>query len=391
MLLTKPEDRVSYDSFEALRSTALSTPLDRARPLWQILLVPHLVDGRVGMVGKIHHALVDGIAALGLVNLVLDPEPEVTSHAAIAWSPGGRAGAVGWTLESLRQVLDDGAGALGGMATAVVHPEATTGRVLRRTRLILSAVREDVLPRAPRSGLNARIGPRRTLVGYHATREDLRAARAGGGTLNDVGLAVVAGALRTLALRRGEPADTPLRAMVPVSMRRIGDTSSGNQIAMVTIPLPIHLASASQRLNSVREQTELLKHTNRPASTEALYQAAALLPTLLRSPVARAMAAPRQFNITISQSPAPRGSLYLLGCELEEVYSVVPIVQGHGLAIGMVRYRQELFFGCYADPVAMTDVDELPALLEAELHALRPTAARIGGYHRTATALIPSS
>ena len=84
------------------------------------------------------------------------------------------------------------------------------------------------------------------------------------------------------------------------------------------------------------------------------------MPPPLRTPVVRALATPRQFNLTVSQSPAPRGSLYLLGCELEEVYSVVPIAQGHALAIGMVRYRQELFFGCYADPDALPEVHELP-------------------------------
>ena len=88
------------------------------------------------------------------------------------------------------------------------------------------------------------------------------------------------------------------------------------------------------------------------------------------------MATPRQFNLTVSQSPAPRGSLYLLGCELEEVYSVVPIAQGHALAIGMVRYRQELFFGCYADPDALPEVHQLPALIEAELQELGRAATR---------------
>ena len=72
------------------------------------------------------------------------------------------------------------------------------------------------------------------------------------------------------------------------------------------------------------------------------------------------MATPRQFNLTVSQSPAPRGSLYLLGCELQEVYSVVPITQGHALAIGMLRYRQELFFGCYADPDALAGGPSAP-------------------------------
>jgi WS/DGAT/MGAT family acyltransferase len=377
--LTTPEDQVSDERFDALRSDVFSTPLDQARPLWQIYLVPRLQDGRVGLVGKVHHALVDGMGALQFAKLIFDaepdPEPCTTPQSAMPWRPRGRAGRVGWALDAISHRLNDGVGALREAVTAVTRPEATAGRVLRGAHLIAGAVRDDVLPPAPQSELNATIGSRRTLVGYRAARDDLRAARAAaGGTLNDIGLAIVAGALRTLALRGGEPSDEPLKAMIPVSTRRIDDTSSGNQIAMVSIRLPIHLTSAGARLDYVRDQTRLLKHNDRPAAVKALYQAAALLPPPLRSPVARALAAPRQFNLTISNPPAPRGSLYLLGCELQDVYTVVPLVEGHALAIGMVRYRQELFLGCYADPDAMEDVHELPALLEAELHALAPTA-----------------
>lgn len=376
--LTTPEEDVSEERFEALRSEVYSTPLDQARPLWQIFLVPRLRDGRVGLVGKVHHALVDGMGALQFAKLIFDgepdPEPCTTSQSAIPWRPRGRAGQVGWALDAISQTLDDGVGALRDAATAVTRPEATAGRLVRAAKLIAGAVRDDVLPPAPQSELNATIGSRRTLVGYRAGRDELRAARAAGGTLNDIGLAVVAGALRTLARRRGEPQDAPLKVMIPVSTRRIDDTTAGNQIAMVSIPLPTHLTSARARLDYVRDQTRLLKDNDRPAGVKALYKAAGLLPAPLRSPVARALAAPRQFNLTISNPPAPRGSLYLLGCELQEVYSVVPLVQGHALAIGMVRYRQELFLGCYADPDALQDVHDLPALLEAELHALAPIA-----------------
>jgi diacylglycerol O-acyltransferase len=380
--LTPPDDKVSYATFEALRSTILSAPLDRSRPLWQIFLVPQLEDERVGVVGKIHHALVDGLAALQIVSLILDSEPDVVSQPPASWQPRGRPGPLGWALDAVKQTIDDGVGAMRAGAHAMTHPESTVSSALRSARRLIGAVTEDVLPPAPQSSLNATIGARRTLVGYHARRDELRRARRGGGTLNDVGLAAVSGALRTLVLRNGEPPPAePLKAMVPVSMRRLGDGAAGNQIAMVFIPLPVHLGSPRERLAWVREQTELLKHTDRPVGTQTLYQAAGLLPTPLRSPVAKAMATPRQFNLTVSQSPAPRGSLYLLGCELEEVYSVVPIAQGHALAIGMVRYRQELFFGCYADPDALPEVHELPGLLETEVRALGDAAA--AGYNGT--------
>jgi WS/DGAT/MGAT family acyltransferase len=234
---------------------------------------------------------------------------------------------------------------------------------------VVRAAREDVLPPAPDSALNVPIGARRSLVGYHARRSEVRAARRAGGTINDIGLAVVAGALRALALRQGEPPQSPLKVMVPVSMRRIGEPGPGNKIALVNLELPIDLASRAQRLERVRAQTERLKTSDRAQATQALYAAGGLLPAPLRSPVVKAMASSRTFNLTISQSPAPR-QFSMIGCEVKEVYSVVPIAEEHALAIGMLRFRKELFFGCYADPDAFPSVKELPALLESEMRAL---------------------
>ena len=386
--LTSPTDRVSDETFEVLRSTVLSTPLDRTRPLWQVFLVPRLHDGRVGMIGKIHHALVDGMAALQIVKLFVDSEPDAQPRSPVRWRPAGRSGAAGWAMDAARYAVSDGIGALRAGSEAVTHPRSSLAAATRAAKLIVAAVADDVLPPAPTSQLNARIGTRRTLIGYHAPRSLLRAARGRGGTLNDVGLTAVAGALRTLELRRTEPPTEALKAMVPVSMRRIGEEDAGTQIAMVYMPLPIHLATSGERLEYVREQTALLKHTERPEATQAFVQAAGLVPPPLRTPVVRALATPRQFNLTVSQSPAPRGSLYLLGCELEEVYSVVPIAQGHALAIGMVRYRNELFFGCYADPLALPEVHDLPGLLEAELEELAAAAAaQRGGRAAHATAV----
>ena len=370
--LTEPGDHVSEATFTALRSTVLSTPLDRSRPLWQIFLVPCLEDGRIGIVGKIHHSLVDGIAALQIVALVVDDESGAASKPAVRWQPDGRSGSAARALSAMADAAGAGVEAAYAGAAAAVRPETAVRGALRVAGRLLSAARKDVLPRAPDSVLNVPIGARRTLVGYHASRADLRAARAGvGGTLNDVGLAVVAGALRALALKEdGGPPEAPFKAMVPVSMRGAKEAGSGNRISMVYIQLPVHLESPRDRMEWVKGQTRQLKHTDRPAATQTLYQTAGLLPPPLRSPLTKAMSAPRVFNLTVSQSPAPRGGLHVGGCELQEVYSVVPIAQGHALAIGMVRYRQELFFGCYADPDALPAVDDLPALLEAELHAL---------------------
>jgi WS/DGAT/MGAT family acyltransferase len=372
--LSGPTERVSYERFGALRDALLSEPLDRTRAMWQIFLIPCLQDGRVALIGKIHHSLVDGIAALQIVGLVADAEAEAGSAASVAWQAAGRRGRLGWALESVAHTASDGVDVLRGAAAAVRHPDSTIRGTLDRAARMLQAAREDILPRAPASALNVPIGARRSLVGYHATRAEVRAARSGGGTINDIGLTVVAGALRALALARGESPNAPLKAMVPVSMRRADEGGPGNRIAMVSIPLPVHLSSAHQRLQWVRRCTRRLKDSGRAEGTETLFRAAQLLPAWLRSPVARAMSSPRVFNLTVSQSPGPRDALYLLGCEMQEVYSVVPIAQRHALAIGMVRYRRELFFGCYADPDALPEISELPALLEAAMHELGAAA-----------------
>jgi diacylglycerol O-acyltransferase len=129
----------------------------------------------------------------------------------------------------------------------------------------------------------------------------------------------------------------------------------------------------------VRKEMQALKDSGRAEGTETLYAVSSFVPAPLRSPMVKALASPRVFNLTISQSPGPRGDLRVLGCEMDEVYSVVPISEQHSLAIGMVRYRRELFIGCYADPVALPEASDLPALLDAELHALAEQGSRAGG------------
>jgi diacylglycerol O-acyltransferase / wax synthase len=368
--LSGPDEPVSDERFAELRDALLSEPLDHSRPPWQICLIPRLADGRAALLGKIHHSLVDGIAALQIVNLVLDAPPATNGGSTTIVSTGGAQGRLEWAIDELSHTARAGLSAVRATAGAATHPYASVRKAAHGARRILGTARADVLPRAPGSPVNALIGPRRTLVGYHARRADLREARRGGGTLNEIGLALAAGALRALAVRRGEPPTAPLKVMVPVSMRDPHEIGPGNRISMVYIQLPVQLDSTVERLEAVREQMHALKGSGRPEATQTLYAVGGLLPAPLRSPVVKALASPGFFNLTISQSPGPRGAIHILGREVEEVYSVVPIAQRHSLAIGMVRYRNELFIGCYADPDALPEVHELPALLDIELQAL---------------------
>ncbi len=283
-------------------------------------------------------------------------------------------GPVGWALDTMTRTVTDGLELAWATAAASTRPASTIREASRSSGRVLRAARREIIPRAPRNSLNVPIGARRSLVGYHARRPEVRAARSAGGTMNDTGLTVVAGALRALASAEGAPPLSPLKVMVPVSMRGVRELGPGNRISMVNLDLPVDLATPHERLARVRAQTEQLKSSDRAQATEALYVAGSVLPAPLRGPVVNALASPRTYNLTISQSPGPR-QLAVLGCEMEEIYSVVPIAQGHALAIGPVRFKQELFFGCYADPDAFPRVAELPALLAAEMRALGTATA----------------
>ncbi len=376
--LSRPAEGLSYERFADLRDDAFSQPLDLRRAPWEICMVPRLADGRMAMVGKIHHSLVDGIAALQIVGLIVD-EPEQGSDGAEPSDEGGRAAPsttgplhpVAWAADEAALVARAGLGAARAVAGAAIHPLDAAGGAVRGARGFLEAARTDLLPRAPASPLDTPLSPRRTLVGYHAERSLLRDARAaGGGTLNDLGLAAVAGAVRSLAIDSDQPTTEPLKAMVPVSMRAPGEDGPGNRISMVYIQLPVQLDTPQRRLAAVRAEMQALKSSARAKGTETLYAVGSLVPAPLRAPVVKSLSSPRTFNLTISQSPGPRGELMVLGAKMEEVYSVVPITERHALAVGMVRYRRELFIGCYADPVALPEVTRLPELLDAELRAL---------------------
>jgi diacylglycerol O-acyltransferase len=383
--LSQFDESVGYERLAGMRDSLLSRPLDHSRPPWEMYLVPRLEDGRMALLGKVHHSLVDGIAALQIVGLIVD-EPGGDSPAdeparrRNRISTTRRQDPIDWAIDELKHTARTGLGALNATAAAATRPQVALRSVIRDCGRVAAAARADLLTRAPGSPLNAPIGAHRTLIGYRARRELLRDARAArGGTLNDIGLTVVAGALRELAARRGEVPSAPLKAMVPVSMRAAGDHGPGNQISMVYIQLPVHLPTPIARLDAVRAEMQGLKASGRAEGTETLYAISSLVPAPLRSPVVKALASPRVFNLTISQSPGPRGDIRVLGCEMDEVYSVVPISEQHSLAIGMVRYRRELFIGCYADPVALPEARDLPALLDAELHALAEQGSRAGG------------
>ena len=369
--LSGPDEEISRGEFDARCDAALSEPLDRGRPLWRIYLAPRLAGGKAGVVTKIHHALVDGKSAVEVALLLFDVTPDGEALEAPAWRPEPDPGSARLALGT----LTDGAAEPLRAARALAGGTRLAG-TLRRAAL---AVGDDLLRAAPASFLNVPIGPRRTLAHARTRMVDARRATRGAGvTMNDVCLAGVAGALRELALARGET-PRPLKAMVPVNLRSAEEGSDlGNRISFAFVDLPLHLSSPRLRLLRVHEATQDFKDSGRAAGTDTVLGALGMLPAALRGTAARAVGSPRVYNLTVSNVPGPDFPLYMLGCELREAYPVVPIAEGHALAVGVFSYREHLHFGLYADPEALPDVRSLPGALSAALLALGDGRRRNG-------------
>jgi diacylglycerol O-acyltransferase len=189
-------------------------------------------------------------------------------------------------------------------------------------------------------------------------------------TLNDVGLALVAGTLRRLALEVGEP-PRALKAMVPVSLHPDDDRARfGNALSFAFLELPVDRPDPADRLALVHARTERFKAARRPAATALAVDALTVVPAPLRTGLTRAANSARMFNLSVSNVRGPRRPFYLLGAELDEAYTLAPLGAEHALSVAFFTYRDAVHFAFQADPDVLGEVDGLPRALDAELGAL---------------------
>ena len=367
--LADPQEAISPARFAAIRDRLLSTPLDRSRPLWQIALIPRLSDGRAAVIGRVHHAMADGAAALQVAMLMLDADGSADAPPA-PWRAASAPSSLQRALDPLVHGAERTSRAARDIVSACEHPRSSARSALRDLRRMAQALAEDLLPSAPQSPLNGPLGARRTLVQHRVSLEQLsEITRGTPSTRNDAGLAAVAGALRALALEQGVAAE-PLKALVPVNVRRPDEYGSlGNRVSMTSVWLPLELSTPGARLEHVHEQTARFKRSARSQGTQSVLAGLSLLPSPLRAPVLRAVA-PRRFNLTISSVPGPRSALFVQGARLEEIYPVIPMAPEQTLSIGMLAYNGHLHFGLYSDPDALPQATRLAELIDDELRAL---------------------
>jgi WS/DGAT/MGAT family acyltransferase len=378
-----------------------SRPLDRSRPLWELYLIHGLESGNVAMLTKIHHALIDGISGAEIMGLLLDlgpdapritPEPgEWTGEAEAAPS---RAEMIGRSLIGLPRYPFR---ALRSLPSAMPNIEDTPFGTLPGVgllgRLAGGAGRmagRDIPVRggrklvAPKTSFNTRISAHRKFAFGRLSLADVKTVKnAYDSTVNDVIVAICAGAVRRLLVEREELPDTPLVAQVPVSVRTGEQVGTyGNRILLMSAPLFTDEADPVERLRQTHEAMGDMKRRHKALPAALLQDANHFIPPAVFARAAQLtfrlstsrVAAPT-WNLVISNVPGPQVPLYCAGAELVANFPVSVITDGMGLNITVMSYCGNLDFGIVADREQMPDVWKLIGWLEDELAALMPRTA----------------
>ncbi len=374
----------SWEQLRNLTARIFSQGLDRSKPLWEMWLIEGLdprMDGydtpacdRFALISKTHHSLIDGIAGVDLATVLFDVarEPEPLRHSGRAWKPKPEPDATELVAAGVRGAVRAGAEMFSGAVHALTHPE----RTLERAREAAEGVGEIVwagLNPAPETPVNVEIGPHRRFVGIAAQLDDFKLVKnAFGGTVNDVVLAVVTGALRSFLIARGVRTEgMEMRALVPVSVRTVGERhEGGNRIVVMRGPLPVYIADPLQRLRFVSHAMDGLKESKQALGAEVIAGAQNFAPPTILAQASRLNFSTRLFNLIVTNVPGPQFPLYVLGRRMERVFPVAFLPENHALAVAIMSYAGEMNFGLLGDFDALPDIDSLGESIKAELAEL---------------------
>ena len=349
-----------------------SRHLDLNRPLWETYLVEGLEGDRFAIITKTHHAMVDGISAVDIGQVILDVTPEPRESPPDTWRPASEPSWFELVAGAAADIVRRPTTLIGGVRTGLSDLRATATRVAGATVGVLAAARTAVRP-APESPLNVSIGQQRRYATATTELDDYKRVRkAHGGTVNDVVLAVIAGALRSWLLTRGEAvtAHTTVRALVPVSVRADTEGNTyGNRVAAMLVDLPVGEPSPVMRLHQVSYATAAHKESGQAVGAEALVAISGFAPPTLHALGARLGSglSRRLFNLVVTNVPGPQFPLYAGGAQMLAAYPVVPLAKGQAVSIGLTSYNGGVFYGLYADRDGMPDVEVLAQCIEDAL------------------------
>jgi diacylglycerol O-acyltransferase len=370
------------EELKRLAGRVFSQSLDRSKPLWELWLVEGLADGRFALLTKTHHALVDGISGVDIMTVLFDtsPDPAPVAPPEHEWTPRPLPSGVQLLGDALLERATVPAEIARGVRAALRGPRQLAGR-LGEGLVGLGAMAWAGLGAAPPSLFNVRIGPHRRFTWVQAELGELKAIKNSlGGTVNDVVLSVVAGALGRYMRLHGETTDdVVLKAMVPVSVRADVERGAlGNQVAAMWAPLPVGMTDPVQRLLKVRREMQDVKDSGQAVGAKVLTELTGFAPPTIMAQAARLQARQRLFNLVVTNVPGPQMPLYMLGREVEGIYPMVPLAENTALGIAVISYNGQMNFGLNADFDALSDLETLADELRGAIEELSAAAGPSG-------------
>ena len=357
------------EQLKRLAGRIVSQPLDRAKPLWELWVVEGLSEDRFAIIAKIHHCMIDGISGVDLTTILLNVIPTSELEPATDWhprlAPTSTQLAVAEAARRTRATLDTVTN-LPGLARRGSEVALQVGG---RGIAALKALQAGWLRPATRTPLNPDLGPNRRFDWTETSLADVKAIRAKhGGSVNDVVLAIAAGALRRFLVdtRAFDLEGIEFRVMNPVSTRSADKRGAlGNQVAMWLVDLPISDPDPISRLTKIKGETSKLKSTNQALGAATLVELSRGTPLTVIA-LANRVVGPmmRPFNLTVTNVPGPQFPMYLLEAEMLANFPIVPLWSQHGLGLALFSYNGTLEWGIQADFDAFPDVEAVTAAIK---------------------------
>ena len=374
--LPRPGSQVQLREFA---SHIASRPLDHSRPLWELWFADGLEGDRLAVVAKIHHCMIDGVSGVGILTLLLSPTQETTVAPAPRWAPRRAPNWLGFLQDGVRDTIALSAATVSTVGNAILRPQETATGLLEGANSLWTTLATGIQPPAE-TPLNGTVGSQRRIDWCQLDLAEVRDLRKHlGGSVNDVVLCVVAGAVRRyLKRRRVKLAGLDYRVVVPVDARtgRL-DLSVANKVSAWFVSLPIGEPKPLRRFEKIRTQTRRLKRTRAAIGIDAIMRLADFTgSTRLSYWLVSLVNVLRPYNLIVTNLHGPEVPLYLLGTPLLEFYPALPLFDGQGLAVAAMSYRDKINIGLTGDWDLAPDLDAFAADLPEAFAELQRAAEK---------------
>jgi diacylglycerol O-acyltransferase len=361
------------EQLKRIAGRLMSQQLDRSKPMWEMVVVEGLDHGRFAIVTKIHHCMIDGMSGVDLMAVLMSLVPSEEILPAPMYEPRPAPNGTELLVRETTRRISETVGSLRNAQNLFGNVAGLADTLGERLQAVGASLASGWLIPTGKTPINGDIGPGRRFDWVDIPLADVKAVKNKlGGTVNDVFLAIVAGAVRRFLVEERDSTEKDLegadfRVMAPVSVRSKDQRGTlGNQVAMWLAALPIDDPDPASRLRTVHGETEMLKDTDQALGAATLVRVSAGAPATLVALGARLAANARPFNMTVTNVPGPQFPLYLLDARLEATYPLVPLWESHGIGVAMFSYDGTVSWGLNGDYEIMPDLDRFgTAILES--------------------------